>query len=109
MWEGRLGLRFASMARLLGFWLLSECGSKSYWGNSGLGRRHGEGNVNPLRWKREHQIAFWLAVVLGGSMGIAVGLQRVGPSASVLWGVVGAVMAGAGAYVRQMLRNRNSN
>jgi hypothetical protein len=108
MGEGRLGLRFACMAAVA--WILAfGAGARLSWGNSGLGRRHGKGNVNPLRWKREHQIAFWVAVGLGGSMGIAVGLQRVGPSAPVLWGVVGAVMAGAGAYVRQLLRNRDPN
>jgi len=65
--------------------------------------------MNPVRWKREHQIAFLVAIALGGTIGIVVGLQRAGPSASVLWGAVGALMAGAGAYVRQLLRNRNSN
>ena len=70
--------------------------------------------MNPLHWKREHQIAFLVAAVFGAGMGIFIGMRQVEPSTSpdwlhvASWGVAGAMLAGAGAYVRQLIRNKNS-
>lgn len=67
--------------------------------------------MNPLRWKREHQIAFVGAAVFGACIGAFGGAQQVEPSANLywlwvgLWGTAGAVMAAAGAFIRQMFRN----
>jgi hypothetical protein len=67
--------------------------------------------MNPLRWKREHQIAFLGAVVIGACIGVFAGARQFEPSTSDywawvgLWGLAGAVMAAAGAYIRQLLRN----
>jgi FtsH-binding integral membrane protein len=71
--------------------------------------------MNPFHWKREHQIAFLVAVVFGAGMGIYIGLRQIEPSAGGywlhmgLWGVAGAVLAGTGAYIRQLIRKRNSD
>jgi hypothetical protein len=69
--------------------------------------------MNPLHWKRDYQIAFLIAVLLGAGMGIYIGQRQVDPSTSAYWlriglsGVAGAVLAGAGAFIRQLMRNRN--
>jgi hypothetical protein len=71
--------------------------------------------MNPLRWKREHQIAFFGAAAFGACIGIFVGVRQVEPSANLywlgvgLWGAAGAAMGASGAFIRQSLRNRNSN
>jgi hypothetical protein len=71
--------------------------------------------MNPLRWKREHQIAFIGAAVFGACIGIFGGIKQVDPSANLywlwvgLWGTGGGVMAAAGAFIRQMFRDRASN
>jgi len=71
--------------------------------------------MNPLRWKREYQIAFLVAVVFGAVIGIFFGLRQVEPSTSLYWlhvgswAVAGAVLAGLGAFIRQVLRDRTSN
>ena len=71
--------------------------------------------MNPLHWKREHQIAFLGAVAFGACVGIFAGIQQVEPSANPywlsvgLWGTAGALMAAAGAFIRQMFRDRDSN
>jgi hypothetical protein len=71
--------------------------------------------MNPLHWKREHQIAFLGAAVVGACIGIFAGTRQVEPSANLywllvgLWGAAGAVVAAAGAFIRQLLRDRTSN
>lgn len=71
--------------------------------------------MNPLRWKREHQIAFLGAAAFGACIGIFGGVQQVEPSASAywlrvaLWGAAGALMGAAGASIRQLLRDRTSD
>ena len=71
--------------------------------------------MNLLHWKRSHQIAFFGAAVAGVFIGFFAGIRRVEPSANLywllvgIWGVAGAVVAAAGAFVRQLFRNRNSN
>jgi hypothetical protein len=70
--------------------------------------------MNPLNWKREHQIAFLVAVPFGACIGIFGGVQQVEPSTDLywlsvaLWGTAGAVMAAVGAFIRQMFRDRAS-
>jgi hypothetical protein len=70
--------------------------------------------MNPLHWKREYQIAFLGAAVFGACVGIFAGVRQIEPSASFywfhvgLWGAIGAVMGAAGAFVRQLMRDRNS-
>jgi hypothetical protein len=64
--------------------------------------------MNPLHWKREHQIAFFGAAVAGAFVGFFAGIRQVGSSANIywllvgIWGVVGAVVAAAGAFIRQL-------
>jgi amino acid transporter len=71
--------------------------------------------MNPLRWKREHQIAFLGAAVFGACIGIFAGVRQVQPSANlywlwmVLWGAAGAAMGATGAFIRQLSRDRTSN
>jgi hypothetical protein len=71
--------------------------------------------MNPLRWKREHQIAFLGAAVVGAGIGIFAGTRQVEPSVNhywlslALWGVAGAVTGAAGAFMRQLARDRSSN
>ncbi len=70
--------------------------------------------MNPIYWKREHQIAFVIAVVVCACLGVFAGSQRVDPSADLywvrvgLWGVAGAAMGTVGASIGQLIRNRRS-
>jgi hypothetical protein len=54
--------------------------------------------MNPLPWKREHQIAFLGAAVAGACIGIFAGTRQVEPSANLHWRLVG-LWGGAGAVV----------
>ena len=71
--------------------------------------------MNPLYWKREHQIAFIVAVVFCGFIGLFIGVRQVEPSPNAywlsvgLWGAAGAVMGAVGAFIRQLVRNRFSS
>ena len=71
--------------------------------------------MNPLHWEREHQIAFFVAAVFGAALGSFIGLRQVEPSTSLYWlhvgswSVAGTVLAAAGAFIRQVLRDRKSN
>jgi len=82
-------------------------------------RRTGDGGtsdeepkMNPLRWTREHRIAFFVATVFGACMGFIVGLRRVDPSLVqnfywlrlAMWIISGAVLGAIGAIIRQTLR-----
>ena len=68
--------------------------------------------MNPFDWKREHQIAFLIAALIGAGMGIYIGMRQVAPSSSSdwlqvgAWGIAGTMLAAAGAYFRQLMRNR---
>jgi hypothetical protein len=67
--------------------------------------------MNPLHWKRDHQIAFLGAAVLGACIGTFVGVRQVEPSANFywlwvgLWGAAGTLMSAAGAFIRQLFRD----
>jgi amino acid transporter len=71
--------------------------------------------MNPLHWKREHQIALLGAAVVGAAMGIFAGTRQVEPSADHywiwlgLWGAAGTAMGAAGGFIRQLSRSRTSN
>jgi hypothetical protein len=78
--------------------------------------------MNPLRWKREHRIAFFCAAALGCLVGLVVGIQHVSPGEHpltkldqfylpleywmllALWAALGGVVGAAIIYIRQLLR-----
>lgn len=70
--------------------------------------------MNPLRWKREHRIAFFGAMVFGACLGFVVGLRRVDPQVVqhfywlwlAVWIISGAVLGAIGGFIRQSLRRR---
>jgi hypothetical protein len=41
--------------------------------------------MNPLHWKREHQIALLGAAVVGAAIGIFAGSRQIEPSANEYW------------------------
>lgn len=71
-----------------------------------------EPEMNPLRWKREHRIAFFVATIFGAAMGFIIGLRRVDPQVVqdfywlwlVVWIISGAALGAIGAFIRQSLR-----
>jgi uncharacterized membrane protein len=69
--------------------------------------------MNPLSWKREHRVAFLIAVVFCACIGIFAGVHKVEPSSQRywlmvgLWGVAGAAMGAIGAFIGQMMRGRD--
>jgi hypothetical protein len=71
--------------------------------------------MNPLHWKREHQIALLGAAVVGAAIGIFAGTRQVEPSADHywiwlgIWGAAGTVMGATGGFIRQLSRSRTSN
>ena len=80
-----------------------------------LTARSGGRKMNPLHWKREHQIALLGAAVVGAAIGIFAGSRQVEPSANhhwlwlALWGAAGSVMGATGGFIRQLSRSRTSN
>jgi len=70
--------------------------------------------LNPVHWKREHQIAFLVAVVACAGLGAFAGTKRVDPSANLywvwigLWTATGAILGAVGAFISQFIRNRGS-
>jgi amino acid transporter len=71
--------------------------------------------MNPIHWKREHQIALLGAAVVGAAIGIFGGSRQVELSANqywlwlALWGGAGTVMGAMGGFIRQLSRSRTSN
>ena len=79
--------------------------------------------MNPLNWKREHQVALGNAAVIGAVLGILTGYlvyaiaQGTGGAisfgrwleysiwaAALLWAIVGALIVGGSVYVRRLFR-----
>jgi hypothetical protein len=90
--------------------------------------------MNPLRWKREHQVALICAIILGAFCGFTFGIWSTDPYQTMnlviipdsypsgsmvhdwcckihsrllfgpLWGLFGAGLAAALVYIRQLLR-----
>ena len=77
--------------------------------------------MNPLNWKREHQVALGIAAVIGAVLGILAGYlvyaiaQGAGGAmsfgrwlessiwaAALLWAIVGAFIVGGNVYVRRL-------
>ena len=74
--------------------------------------------MNPLQWRREHQVALLLGVVVGIALGFVTGYMHhnihfenaaafssylTGGSA-LRWGVFGALVGGTIIYIQQLLR-----
>ena len=57
--------------------------------------------MNPLHWKREHQIALFGAAIVGAFLRELANLNR----PQRLWGVAGTVTGAAGGFIRQLYRN----
>jgi hypothetical protein len=68
--------------------------------------------MNPLHWKREYQVALFVAAIFGFSIGVYAGVRNVVPYTDLyllrvcLWGVGGCVLGAAGGFLRQLLRDR---
>jgi hypothetical protein len=79
--------------------------------------------MNPLNWKREHQVALSIAAVIGAVMGVLVGylvyavaqgadgvmsfgqwLEYSIWAAALLWAIVGAFIVGGSAYMQRLFR-----
>jgi Mg/Co/Ni transporter MgtE len=71
--------------------------------------------MNPLAWRREHQVALLLGGVLGAVIALVVGFMYRGLNygtlsselfwswSTIRWGVLGALLGGFMIYVRQLL------
>jgi prolipoprotein diacylglyceryltransferase len=73
--------------------------------------------MNPLQWRREHQVALLLGIVVGIALGFVTGymhhdvhFENPGQFSSYLtggsairWGVLGALIGGTIIYMRQLL------
>ena len=77
--------------------------------------------MNPLNWKREHQVALGIAAVIGAVLGILTGylvyaiaqgadgamsfgwwLEYSIWAAALLWAIVGALIVGGNAYMQRL-------
>ena len=73
--------------------------------------------MNPLQWRREHQVALLLGVVVGIALGFVTGYMHHGirfenaalfsvyltGGSALRWGVFGALVGGTIIYMRQLL------
>ncbi len=71
--------------------------------------------MNPLAWRREHQVALLLGAVIGIAVGLVVDLIYHSPGhygtygevvwsySGFRWGGLGAIVGGAIIYVRELL------
>ena len=77
-------------------------------------RTQGENTMNPLNWRREHQVALVVAAIVGIFVGLAVGYMyhhvqyaTSGPWFSswsgMRWGIFGAIIGAAVLYIRQLV------
>jgi hypothetical protein len=73
-----------------------------------------ENIINPLTWRREHQLALIVAAIIGVIIGLAVGYMyhRVQFATSSLWfwswssfrwAAIGAIIGAAVIYIRQLV------
>jgi hypothetical protein len=71
--------------------------------------------MNPLTWRREHQVAFLLGTVLGIVAGFLIGFihndihlstlqQWVAGGNGIRWAVLGGLFGAGVIYVQQLLR-----
>jgi hypothetical protein len=72
--------------------------------------------MNPLKWRREHQVALVLGALIGVAVGLAIGFIYNGVhyvtlfpwlagGSALRWGVFGALVGGATIYMRQLLHD----
>lgn len=71
--------------------------------------------MNPLAWRREHQVALFLGAILGAVIAIVVGFMYRGLNfgtlssellwswSSLRWAVLGALAGASMVYVRRLL------
>jgi hypothetical protein len=69
--------------------------------------------MNPLKWRREHQVALLLGAAVGIAIGLLIGFIYNGVHYATLpqwlgwsafrWGVLGALVGGTTIYMRQLL------
>lgn len=70
--------------------------------------------MNPLKWRREHQVALLVGIALGIVAGLVIGFMHNGIHYATLspwltggsgfrWGVFGALVGGAAIYMRQLM------
>jgi polyferredoxin len=71
--------------------------------------------MNPLKWRREHQLALVLGAVLGIGLGFVAGYSYHGihfekglslyitGGSAFRWGIFGALVGGTTIYIRQLL------
>jgi uncharacterized membrane protein YhdT len=79
--------------------------------------------MNPLNWKREHQVALGIAAIIGAVLGTligylvyaiaqgAAGAMSFGRwveyslwAAALLWAIVGALIVGGSAYAQRLFK-----
>lgn len=75
--------------------------------------------MNPMKWKREHQVAFGIAALIGAVLGVLVAYTtRTNPNSlgffywvelrgwpAAIWpGLLGAAVGSGIVYVRQLLK-----
>ena len=79
--------------------------------------------MNPLNWKREHQVALSIAVVIGAVLGILIGylvyaiaqgadgamsfgrwVEYSIWAAALSWAIVGALIVGGSVYVQRLFK-----
>ena len=80
-----------------------------------MARRKGKTTMNPLAWRREHQLALLLGTVLGIALGLLVGCalnnihlaalqQWVAAGHGVRWALLGAFFGAGVIYIQRLLR-----
>jgi hypothetical protein len=79
--------------------------------------------MNPLKWKREHQVALGIAAIIGAVLGLLIGylvyviaqgaasamsfgrwIEYSLWAAAILWAIVGAIIFGGSVYMQRLLR-----
>jgi len=61
--------------------------------------------INPRRWPNECQLAFFLSLVIGGSIGAIIGTREAASWFGVaMWIVGGGLYSAAAVYIMQLLK-----